>query len=160
VLHRAAGSVSSFGGSPHDLHIGLGDCTRITALQIRWPRTSELQTLTQVPLDSWLAVLEGDAPFRQQQRKPFHFLRFTAAGGRTKPLTGWVSSRSPVQGSSRVLVLALLALRSPTLGAMQSASRPEPERQAREQAGHARMLRVLAQFAEEDYHTNPSFGTD
>jgi hypothetical protein len=65
AIHRAAGSVSSFGGSPNRLEIGLGDATRITRLEIRWPRTSAPQVFTDVPLDTALRVREGEPEFER-----------------------------------------------------------------------------------------------
>jgi hypothetical protein len=73
VLHRAVGSVSSFGGSPHRLELGLGDARRIARLEIRWPRTSEPQVFTDVPLDSWLAIREGTTEFQVKEFRSFHF---------------------------------------------------------------------------------------
>ena len=73
TLHRAVGSVSSFGGSPHRLEIGLGDATRIARFEIRWPRTSEPQVFTDLPLDSWLEVREGDPAFQRREIRPYRF---------------------------------------------------------------------------------------
>jgi len=72
-LYRAAGSVSSFGGSTHRQEIGLGDATRIARLEIQWPRTSEPQVFTDVPLDAWLSIREGDKAFQRLERRSFHF---------------------------------------------------------------------------------------
>jgi tetratricopeptide (TPR) repeat protein len=72
-VHRAAGSVSSFGGSPHRQEIGLGDATRIESLTIRWPRTAEPQVFTDVPLDSFLRVTEGAPSFERLERKSVPF---------------------------------------------------------------------------------------
>jgi len=59
-IHRAVGSVSSFGGSPVSRqHIGLGDATAIPRLQIRWPATGTTQVFENVPLDGFLRVTEG-----------------------------------------------------------------------------------------------------
>jgi hypothetical protein len=57
-VHRAAGSVSSFGGSPSRLEIGLGDATAITALEVRWPVSGRRQVFNDVPLDGMIAVTE------------------------------------------------------------------------------------------------------
>jgi hypothetical protein len=69
-LHRAAGSVSSFGGSPHVLEIGLGDATRVTRLEIRWPRAREPQVFTDVPLDAALLAREGAAELERREYAP------------------------------------------------------------------------------------------
>jgi len=65
VLHHAAGSVSSFGGSPHRLELGLGDARRIRRLEVRWPNGGATQAFADVPLDAWLHVTEGEASFRR-----------------------------------------------------------------------------------------------
>jgi VCBS repeat protein/ASPIC/UnbV protein len=72
-LHRAAGSVSSFGGSASRLEIGLGDATRIARLEIRWPRTAEVQVLEDVPLDGLIRVREGETTFERREQKRFTF---------------------------------------------------------------------------------------
>ncbi len=72
-IHRAAGAVSSFGGSPHRLEIGLGNATRIARLEIRWPLTQEVQTFEGVPLDSCLRITEGQGNFERVELKTFHF---------------------------------------------------------------------------------------
>jgi VCBS repeat protein/ASPIC/UnbV protein len=68
TLHRAVGSVSSFGGSPLRQQIGLGDATRITRLEIRWPRTPEPQVFTDVPLDGAARAIEGRAELERVER--------------------------------------------------------------------------------------------
>jgi tetratricopeptide (TPR) repeat protein len=72
-IHRASGSVSSFGGSPHRLEIGLGDAERVARLEIRWPRSPEPQVFSEVPLDACLRVTEGQATYERQERKAFRF---------------------------------------------------------------------------------------
>jgi VCBS repeat protein/ASPIC/UnbV protein len=72
-IHRAAGSVSSFGGSPSRLQIGLGDATRIARLEIRWPRTAELQVFTDLPMDAALRVREGET---ELERLAYTAVRF------------------------------------------------------------------------------------
>jgi hypothetical protein len=72
-LFRAAGSVASFGGSPHRLEIGLGNASRIRRLEIAWPRSKEPQVLEDVPLDAWLRVIEGEAGFERLERKAVRF---------------------------------------------------------------------------------------
>jgi len=68
TIHRAAGSVSSFGGSPHHLEIGLGDATRILELRLRWPRTEGVQVFRDPPLDACLRLTEGrEAPERLER---------------------------------------------------------------------------------------------
>jgi len=71
-IHRAVGSVSSFGGSPARQEIGLGDATRIVDLEIDWPGSSSRQVVTGVPLDARIRVVEGQAGF---ERLPYRAFR-------------------------------------------------------------------------------------
>jgi hypothetical protein len=72
-LHRAVGSVSSFGGSPHRQEIGLGDATRIARLEIRWPRTAEVMVFEDVALDAAFAIREDERALRRLERGRFEF---------------------------------------------------------------------------------------
>jgi len=72
-LHRAPGCVSSFGGSPHRQEIGLGDATSIQRVEIRWPRSKELQVLEGVPMDVRIRVKEGKAGFERLETHAVHF---------------------------------------------------------------------------------------
>jgi hypothetical protein len=58
-IHRAVGSVSSFGGSTVRQEIGLGDATAIRSLEVRWPINGTVQRFHDVPLDSFLEITEG-----------------------------------------------------------------------------------------------------
>ena len=59
-LHRAAGSVSSFGGSPISRqHIGLGDATAITMITVDWPTSGETQSFDKLSMDTTLRITEG-----------------------------------------------------------------------------------------------------
>jgi hypothetical protein len=59
AIHRAAGSVGSFGCSPKRQEIGLGDATAITSVEIWWPASGTRQTLTGLGLDAFYRVTEG-----------------------------------------------------------------------------------------------------
>ena len=63
-IHRAVGSVSSFGGSPLRQEIGLGDATRIRRLEIDWPTSGAKQSFNDVPVDSMIRVIEGESGYR------------------------------------------------------------------------------------------------
>jgi len=83
TFHRAVGCVSSFGGSPLRQEVGLGQALEITQIEIDWPRTNRTQTVTDVPLDSMIEIVQGKTGFRQLE-----FRRITygdiVAGDRTK----------------------------------------------------------------------------
>ncbi len=70
-LHRAVGSVSSFGGSPLRQELGLGDATKIERLEIRWPAPGSRSVFTDVPLDRLLLVTEGESELVELPHAPF-----------------------------------------------------------------------------------------
>ena len=59
-IHRAVGSVSSFGGSPLRQEIGLGNAAAISRVEIRWPVSGIVQVLENVSLDSSILIVEGE----------------------------------------------------------------------------------------------------
>ncbi|MCZ6697351.1 MAG: CRTAC1 family protein [Planctomycetota bacterium] len=71
-IHRAVGSVSSFGGSPHRQEIGLGDATGINAVEIYWPASDTRQVFKDVAMDRMMRVTEGGeaaySPLRPNQQ--------------------------------------------------------------------------------------------
>jgi hypothetical protein len=72
-LHRAAGCVSSFGGSPDRLEIGLGNATRVARLEVRWPRSRTTQVFEDVPLDAWVRATEGEEDLARLELTRFSF---------------------------------------------------------------------------------------
>ena len=69
AFHRAAGSVSSFGGSPRRQEIGLGNATSIERVEIQWPTSKTTQVLTEVPMDTMIKITEGVPGFETQSLK-------------------------------------------------------------------------------------------
>ncbi len=73
-IHRAAGSVSSFGGSPSGrLEIGLGDATRIGELHVWWPDSDTRSIYHDVSPGSWIRVTEGAETVEQRTVGRFTF---------------------------------------------------------------------------------------
>ncbi len=68
TIHRAVGSVSSFGGSPSRQEIGLGNATDITQVEVDWPVLGQTQRFTQVPLNQMIRIAENDQNFQTIQR--------------------------------------------------------------------------------------------
>ena len=64
TLHRAVGCVSSFGGSPSRMEIGLGNAESIERLEVYWPRSKTSQVFKNVPMDCWIEVTEGKKSFK------------------------------------------------------------------------------------------------
>ncbi len=72
-IHRAVGCVSSFGGSPRRLTIGLGDAERIEQVEVHWPASGQHQRFTDVPMDVMIRVVEDADNVTVEQLKPFTF---------------------------------------------------------------------------------------
>jgi len=73
-IHRAIGSVSSFGGSPLLRHeIGLGEAASIERVEIVWPTSGVRTVLEDVELDTWIEVTEGE---HEAQRRELRLLEF------------------------------------------------------------------------------------
>jgi hypothetical protein len=58
-IYRVVNTGTSFGDSPLELHIGLGDAKSIGAVQIQWP-SGKLQKLTGLNLDRGYRIKEGN----------------------------------------------------------------------------------------------------
>ncbi len=78
-IHRAVGSVSSFGGSPFRQEIGLGDAVAIDRVEITWPTSGHHQRLTGVLLDSMILVREDESGFEPLPAPRYDLGRVPAA---------------------------------------------------------------------------------
>jgi hypothetical protein len=63
-IHVTCDSGGSFGASSLQQEIGLGDADRIVFVEIRWPGSGTIQRLTNVPIDRFVLIVEGDATVR------------------------------------------------------------------------------------------------
>ena len=75
MIHRAVGSVSSFGGSPvRRQEIGLGDATSIKSLSVTWPGGTKAETIDRgIPLDSHVRLKEGAGQLERLSRPKMKF---------------------------------------------------------------------------------------
>lgn len=69
-IHRAPGCVSSFGGSPQRLEIGLGDAERVVSLEVRWPVSGETDSYSEVPMDARVRATEGQTSLERLAYEP------------------------------------------------------------------------------------------
>ncbi len=60
-IWRHVGPGASFGGNPLRLEFGLGKAEQIERVEVTWPRRGTVQTLTDVPMDAIVRVVEGEA---------------------------------------------------------------------------------------------------
>jgi hypothetical protein len=70
-IHRTVGEGGSFGASPFQQHIGLGDADRVASVKILWPATGETQTFEGLEPGRWYHLREGDQETRLLKRTPF-----------------------------------------------------------------------------------------
>jgi hypothetical protein len=73
TLHRAVGSVSSFGGSPVRQEIGLGDAVAVIAVEVRWPGSATGSRYEDVPLDAAVRIVEGEPGLEPLVLSPARF---------------------------------------------------------------------------------------
>ena len=78
-LHRAVGSVGSFGSSTVRQELGLGDATAVTRVVVRWPGGAA-QEWRELPPGGHFELVEGEAAARPLQRPRYRFR--TAPQGR------------------------------------------------------------------------------
>jgi hypothetical protein len=71
AIHLLAGTGGSFGSSSLQQEMGLGDASRLVALEVRWPGSNTRQTFRDVAMDrAWLAV-EGEPELQAVTLKKF-----------------------------------------------------------------------------------------
>jgi tetratricopeptide (TPR) repeat protein len=70
-IYRWVGSGGSFGASPLEQHIGLGEAAAIEALEIWWPVSNTMQTFTNVGRNQTLGIKEFDKDYTKLERKPY-----------------------------------------------------------------------------------------
>jgi hypothetical protein len=71
AIYRTVGSVSSFGGSPLQQHIGLGKAAEILSVEIRWPGNPVPQVFSSVAKNQFLEIKEGSAALTKVNLQPF-----------------------------------------------------------------------------------------
>ena len=59
TIYRHVSSGGSFGASPLEQHIGLGDARRVVQVAVTWPATGDTLFLHDLPLDRRLTITEG-----------------------------------------------------------------------------------------------------
>ena len=72
-IYRTANTGGSFGSNPLRQEIGLGDATSVSSVEIRWPGSGSLQTLTGLELDACYRVREDAKLPERLTLKTFSF---------------------------------------------------------------------------------------
>jgi len=70
-IYRTVGSGGSFGASPLQQHIGLGESAKITALEVWWPASNTRQNFSAVGVNQFIEVKEFAKTYTKLARKPF-----------------------------------------------------------------------------------------
>lgn len=60
AVYKWVNSGGSFGANPLRQNIGVGDAKKINRLEVYWPTTGETQQWTEVPLNCFLQITEGE----------------------------------------------------------------------------------------------------
>jgi tetratricopeptide (TPR) repeat protein len=70
-IYRTVGSGGSFGASPLQQHIGLGESAKITSLEIWWPASGTRQNFVNVGTDQFIEIKEFTKDYTKLERKSF-----------------------------------------------------------------------------------------
>jgi len=70
-IYRTVGSGGSFGASPLQQHIGLGESAKITELEVWWPASNTRQNFSGVGVNQFIQVKEFAKTYTKLARKPF-----------------------------------------------------------------------------------------
>lgn len=73
TIRRTVNTGGSFGCNPLRLEIGLGNATAVRSVEIRWPGSGTVQTLTGLGLDACYRITEGQAAAAKVALKTFAF---------------------------------------------------------------------------------------
>ena len=75
-IYRTVGYGSSFGGNPIRQHIGLGDATTVSRVEITWPTSKTVQAFASLGMDAAYHIKE-DSP----ELTPVSYKKFTLKHG-------------------------------------------------------------------------------
>lgn len=78
-IYRWVNSGGSFGANPLRLQVGLGQAERIQQLEVAWPTTGGTQLFSDVKVDQFIEIFEGDDSLHPLDLKPAAFKRQRAA---------------------------------------------------------------------------------
>ena len=73
AIHAVVSSGGSFGASSLEQEIGLGQAKAIESVEIWWPASGTRQRFEDLPLDTFIEIVEGDDRYRVVDRPSFEF---------------------------------------------------------------------------------------
>jgi hypothetical protein len=80
TIHRTVNTGGSFGGNPLRQEIGLGDATQVRSVEIRWPGSGTIQTVTGLAADACYRIREGTQAPEPVPLRRFEFQLPSASG--------------------------------------------------------------------------------
>lgn len=80
AIYRTVGSGGSFGASPLEQHIGLGNKAVIREIEIWWPASNTRQHFTNVAKNQFLEITEFSQQYAKLERTPFRLGRQPHSG--------------------------------------------------------------------------------
>ena len=72
-VYRYVNSGSSFGGNPLRQHIGIGQASTISRIEITWPGSKEVQVLENIPSNQNIIIRQGQAGYQTVPLQSFTF---------------------------------------------------------------------------------------
>ncbi len=72
-IYRWVGSGGSFGGNPFRQEIGVGSAEIIGRLEVFWPTSGKTQAFTDLKVDRFIEITEGDSEIRELPLEPMTF---------------------------------------------------------------------------------------
>lgn len=73
TVYKWVNSGGTFGASPLEPQIGLGQATEIAILEVYWPTSDTTQRFEQVPLDRFVVIHEDDSELEIRELQQFRF---------------------------------------------------------------------------------------
>jgi hypothetical protein len=73
TIYRTVGYGSSFGGNPLRQHIGVGSAARVESVEVSWPTSHTVQKFSDIAVDQFYRLREGDAKLTPVERKAFAY---------------------------------------------------------------------------------------
>lgn len=70
-IYKHVNSGGTFGGNPLRQTVGLGQCTTIKRLEVFWPTTGGTQVFTDVPMNGFIRIVEGEDRYTLQSLKTY-----------------------------------------------------------------------------------------
>jgi tetratricopeptide (TPR) repeat protein len=95
-IYRTVGSGGSFGASPLQQHVGLGESAKIVDLEIWWPTSNTRQHFSEVDKNQFLEIKEFAQDYTKLERRSYRL-----GGGNRDAAASKTAEQAPVPANSR-----------------------------------------------------------